>query len=290
LRRLFGRGQSTDSIGREAAVIAITSGKGGTGKSFVSTNMAVALSRAGRRVALVDCDFGLGNAHLLLGVNPRWTLQHVLDQQMAMDEVVISTSFGPSLVPAGSGISRLADLSDTDMLALATGLASLARRYDVLLLDTAAGISPQCLLTLMLAQHVVLVTNPEIAALTDAYALVKCMARQPARPAISVVINRAPRRGLGEVTFEKLANVSSRFASCEMRYLGEIPDDPAVTQRRLGQPPLVDSHPECEAARCIRGVIRELTAAADGLRPRRVGPRDGLVHRCRVHSATGRSR
>lgn len=284
LRRLFGgRGDAAPGV-REAAVIAITSGKGGTGKSFLATNLGVALSQIGRRVTIVDCDFGLGNAHLLLGVNPRITLQHVLGQQLAMSEVVMRTPYGPNLVPAGSGISRLADLSEHQLFLLAQGLGQLAQQSDVLVLDTAAGISPQCLFTLLLCCHVVLVTNPEIAALTDAYALIKCLARQHAHPTVSVIVNRVPRRGLGQLTFDKLANVSRRFAMCEIHYLGEIPDDPGVTQRRLGQPPLLVSDPDCEAARCVKSIIEKLQRFTSGLWPSRSSTPDGLMQRFRVHT------
>lgn len=279
LRRLFGRRPSA-LRGREAAVIAISSGKGGTGKSFVATNLAVALSRSGRRVLLVDCDFGLGTAHLLLGVNPRLTVQHLLNRQVTIEEVVVATPFGPDLVPAGSGISRLASLSPQEMLVVAESLASLAGAYDVVLLDTAAGISPQGLLTLLLSRQVVLVTNPEIAALTDAYALIKCLARQASPPDIGVIVNRVAARGMGVVTHRKLAHVSGRFVRYEPRYLGEIPDDPDVTQRRLGQPPLIASHPECGAARGIAEVVNALVAAGD-LHPTTGTSGSGLLHRFR---------
>jgi flagellar biosynthesis protein FlhG len=287
LRRLFGAGDPVTPKSGSGAAIAITSGKGGTGKSFVATNLAVAMSRCGDRVCIVDCDFGLGNAHLLLGVNPRVTLQHVLTRQVPIEEVVVSTPYGPSLVPAGSGISRLADMSEDEIFVLADGLERLAAANDALLLDTAAGISPQCLLTLMLTRHVVLVTNPEIAALTDAYALIKCLSRQPGRPEISVVINRVPRRGMGPVTFDKLSNVSLRFARCQIHYLGEIPDDSAVTQRRLGQPPLVASHPDCEAAKCIRDILEKLRGYTGGLHRCPLSPREGLVHRVRADGQAG---
>ena len=287
LRRLFGGGEPVAPGPGDAVVISVTSGKGGTGKSFVSSNLAVGMAQQGRKVALVDCDFGLGNAHLLLGVNPQATLQHVLTRRVPIHEVLVKTPYGPDLVPAGSGISRLADLAERDLVTLADALDRLSRSHDVLVLDTAAGISPQCLMTLLLTSHVVLVTNPEIAALTDAYALIKCLARQPSPPAISVIVNRVPRRGMGPVTFEKLANVSGRFARCQIHYLGEIPDDPAVTQRRLGQPPLVTSHPDCDAARCLHDIMDEMREFGGGMRPLPLIPRDGLMRRLRGHAARG---
>lgn len=283
LQRLFGGRGPVSPDPRGARLIAVSSGKGGTGKSFVATNLAVAMSRADGRVGIVDCDFGLGNAHLLLGVNPRVTLQHVLTRQVPVERALTQTEYGPSLLPAGSGISRLADLSEEEVFVLADALSRIAISHDALVLDTAAGISPQSLMTLLLTQHVVLVTNPEIAALTDAYALIKCLARQPERPTISVIVNRVPSAGMGAVTFDKLSNVSWRFARCEIHYLGEIPDDASVTQRRLGQAPLVSSDPDCETAQCIRNILDELRKFTGGLSPSQAASRDVLMRRCRAH-------
>lgn len=271
LGRLFGRlpGQASGTS-LQARVVAIASGKGGTGKSFLATNLAVAMADLGRRVALVDCDFSLGNAHLLLGVRPRWTVEHVLAGRACMSEVAVRTVFGPVLVPGGSGIPRLAELDAQDLVVLGAGMRDLAEAHDCVLLDTSAGISPQCLALLLAADRVVLVTNPEIAALTDAYAVVKCLSRRPRRPPISVVVNRVASRGQALRTFAKLADVAMRFSGCSLHYLGAVPEEPAVTPRRLGQAPLVASHPECEAACSIKEVLTRLVEVDGDLRPRRI--------------------
>ena len=251
---------------REGVVVAFASGKGGTGKSFLATNAAIALHAAGWRTALVDCDFGLANAHLLFGVNPRHSLQHLLHGGVPIDQVLAPTPYGPSLVAGGSGIASLAELGVGHMQALARALQWVATHHDVVLLDCAAGLSPQSLITVLAAQHVVVVTNPEIAALTDAYALVKCLARQASHPRVHLAVNRVAQPGLGEATYARLAEVSRRFAQCAIHYLGEVPEDPAVTHRRLGQPPLVSSAPTCATTLAVKAVVRGLatflTAAA----------------------------
>jgi flagellar biosynthesis protein FlhG len=261
LRRWFRRAPAADARAREGVVVAFASGKGGTGKSFLATNAAIALHASGHRVALVDCDFGLANAHLLFGVNPRYSLQHLLDGGVGVEQVLAPTPYGPSLVAGGSGIASLAELDAAHMQALARALQWVAARHDVVLLDCAAGLSPQSLITVLAAQHAVLVTNPEIAALTDAYALVKCLARQAAHPAVHVVVNRVAERGLGAATFARLEDVSRRFAACSLHYLGEVPEDPAVTQRRLGQPPLLCSAPGCATTNAVRAVVTALEAS-----------------------------
>ena len=269
LRRLLRLAGPLDvSRDREATVLAFASGKGGTGKSFLATNAAIALHRAGRRVAVVDCDFGLANAHLLFGVNPRLSMQHLLDGAASVQEVLTPTPYGPGLVAGGSGVSSLAELDARHMHVVARAVHWLASTHDAVLLDCPAGLAPQAMIMVLAAEHAVIVTNPEIAALTDAYALIKCLARQPSRPAIHLLVNRVTQPGLGKATFERLAEVSRRFAGCEIHYIGEVPEDPAVTHRRLGQPPLVVSHPECRTSLAIASMLKELESQTGGLVPR----------------------
>jgi flagellar biosynthesis protein FlhG len=258
LRRFLRRSGAGEAHEREAVVLAFASGKGGTGKSFLTTNAAIALHRAGKRVVVVDCDFGLANAHLLFGVNPRFSMQHLLDGVVSVEEALYSTPYGPGLVAGGSGISSLAELDARHMQVLAGALHGLAACHDYVLLDCPAGLAPQSMITVLAAQHVIIVTNPEIAALTDAYALIKCLARQPLRPVVHLAVNRVVKPGLGKVTFDRLAEVSRRFAACEIHYVGEIPEDSAVTHRRLGQPPLLSSLPECPTSQAIFSILHNL--------------------------------
>jgi flagellar biosynthesis protein FlhG len=258
LRRWFRRPAAEHAPAGEGVVVAFASGKGGTGKSFLATNAAIALHAHGRRTALVDCDFGLANAHLLFGVNPRYSLQHLLDGGVPIEHVVVRTPYGPSLVAGGSGIASLAELDVRHMETLARALRWLAATHDVVLLDCAAGLSAQSLITVLTAQHVVVVTNPEIAALTDAYALIKCLARQGAHPAVHVAVNRVTDPGLGRATFQRLEEVSRRFAGCPIHYLGEVPEDPAVTHRRLGQAPLLSSAPGCTTTKAVLAMVHGL--------------------------------
>ena len=136
----------------------------------------------------------------------------------------------------------------------------LAQRFDVVLIDGAAGLSPQSMITVLAAQHVVMVTNPEIAALTDAYAVIKCLARQAARPEVHVVVNRAPDPGLGAATFERLADVSGRFARLPIHYLGAVPEDPTVSHRRLGHAPLMAEQRGCETTEALELLVEGLEA------------------------------
>jgi len=281
LRRLLGRGPREELPPRvEAGVLAVASGKGGTGKSFFATSLAIELS--GRmRVALVDCDYGLGSDHLLLGTSPRATLRDVVAGRVRPAEALVRTPYGPLLLPGGSGVSAMVEMSDTELGVLAAALGDLAGSVDQMVLDLGAGISPQVVLTLLTAHQVVLVTNPDIAALTDAYALVKCLGRQAVRPPIGVVVNRVLPgvEAMGERTFAKLADVARRFSGYSLHYLGDVPEDSVVTQRRLGQSPLVASHPQCAVAAAIRNIAARLHEVGDGIGPTTASPSQDLTAR-----------
>lgn len=277
-RRLLGAPRREEGAPREALSIAIASGKGGTGKSFLTTSLAVVLEES-CRVALIDCDFGLACDHLLLGVKPKKTLQHVVSGGASLDDVRLTTPFGPDLIPGGSGTRQMANLSEDQLLTLAREFGALSRDEDVLLMDLGAGISPQSVLTMFAADHVILVTQREIAALTDAYAVIKCLAQLQREPQISVVVNRITEPGQGHPTFRKLAEVASRFVGLRLHYLGEIGEDPAVTQRRLGQPPLVVSDPLCPTSRAIHRILTRLREVIGPIQPRDIGDRGTLEQR-----------
>ncbi len=282
--RLFGRAQdSRPRSRREARTIAIASGKGGTGKSFLATSLGVVLCKQKRRVALVDCDFGLACDHLLLGVTPKRTLQHVLAGEATLQDIRLDTPSGPALVPGASGIRRMANLTDRELLVFGQNLAELASTEDVVLLDIGAGISPQTVLTILCADHVVLVTQAEIAALTDAYAVVKCLVQLKPDTSFSVVVNRVMTEGHGKQAFDKLAAVAERHAQSQLVYLGEIREDPTVTQRRLGQQPIVATTPRCRTSRAIHNIALRLEEVAGPLEPREITQERSLEARFREH-------
>ncbi|MEM7203440.1 MAG: P-loop NTPase [Planctomycetota bacterium] len=282
--RLFGSTPEPPRAPRlEALSLAIVSGKGGTGKSFLATNLAVLMHQALRRVAIVDCDFGLACDHLLLGLSPKLTLQDFVSGRVGMLDLCVESPPGPVLVPGAQGVRRMASLSDAELQRLGAGFAELAAAYDVLILDVGAGISPQNVLTMLCADHLVMVTEPEIAALTDAYAVIKCIAQLRERVAVSVVVNRVASPGMGEATYQKLAEVAQRYSGVSLTYLGEVAFDPKVTQRRLGQLPLVVTEPQDPISEAVRAVLRNLEGVTGPLAPRHVDAETGLEARFRRH-------
>ncbi|MBL8726944.1 MAG: P-loop NTPase [Planctomycetes bacterium] len=286
-RGLFGRLldnlRGSPTTGREAVSIAIASGKGGTGKSFLATSLAVLLHKAGKRTVLVDCDFGLACDHLLLGIKPTLTLQQLLSGQATLDQVLVTAPCGPRLLPGASGVRRMATPSDRDLLAFARELGVLASREDVMVLDLGAGIAPATVLTMLGADWIVLVTQPEIAALVDAYAVVKCVAQLNEHARFLVVVNRVGTPGRGEMAFQRLTEVARQHVGVELHYLGEIADDEAVTQHRLGQLPLVATDAEARTTRCLRTLVDRLQILCGGLQPREVPSDQGIEARFRQH-------
>ncbi len=284
--RLFGAQkpahQSTQRR-REAASFAIASGKGGTGKSFFATNLAILLSQRLKSVVLVDCDFGLACDHLLLGVTPEQTLQHFLASKTTVDELRVTTHEGLQLVPGGSGVMQMTDLDDRQLLMLGGMLGELAIDSDALVLDVGAGISPQNVLSLLAADLVILVTQPEIAALTDAYAVIKCCVQRNENMRFAVVVNRVMKEGHGQATFERLASVANKHVGVQLDYLGEIADDPQITQRRLNQLPVVLSDPDGATAVSMHAIADQLQKLMSPMGCRLVEAQQGLEARFREH-------
>lgn len=285
-RGLFGRLldglRGAPAARQEATSIAIASGKGGTGKSFLATSLAVLLHRT-RRTVLVDCDFGLACDHLLLGVKPALTLQQLLAGQCTLEQALVVSPCGPRLLPGASGVRRMATPSDKDLLAFARELGVLAQREETLLLDLGAGIAPATVLTMLAADWIVLVTQPEIAALVDAYAVVKCVVQIDKNARFLVLVNRVTTPGRGELAFQRLSEVSAQHAGVSLTYLGEIPDDEAVMQHRLGQLPLVATDPQARTSQALFAVAERLQQLAGGLRAREVPGDQGLEARFRQH-------
>ncbi len=285
-RGLFGRLldglRGAPATRTEAVSIAIASGKGGTGKSFLATSLAVLLHKL-RRTVLVDCDFGLACDHLLLGVKPTLTLQQLLSGQATLDQVLVTSPCGPRLLPGASGVRRMATPSDKDLLSFARELGTLAAREEVLVLDLGAGIAPATVLTMLGADWIVLVTQPEIAALVDAYAVVKCIAQLHEHAKFLVVVNRVGTPGRGELAFERLTEVARQHVGVQLVYLGEIPDDDAVMQHRLGQLPLVAIEPTAPTSVALAAMVQRLHQLTGGLRAREVASDQGIEARFRQH-------
>jgi len=241
-----------------ATVLAITSGKGGVGKTNVTVNVAIAMARLGLRVGVLDADFGLGNVDVLLGLTPRAHVGHVVAGERPLKDVVVRGPHGISIIPASSGLQSLTSLSRVERGRLLAALDLACRELDFLLIDTAAGISDNVMNMLGLAERVVLVTSLEPSAIVDAYALTKVLTGSDPAKEIGVVVNGAPTAADAGLAFRQLETATRRFLKRSLSYYGHIPNDPAVREAVLVQRAIIDHLPQSPASRCYRIVASRL--------------------------------
>lgn len=252
-------------------VIAVTGGKGGVGKTCVAVNLATALAGAGKRVLLLDGDLGLANVDVLLGITPRFTLEHVIAGQCTLEEAIMETSQGFKIIPAASGVARLSELSTNEHLGLVQAFSNLTTGLDVLIVDTAAGIADGVRQFCQASQQVLVVVRDEPASLTDAYALVKVLRRDHGMTRFRVLANMVQRAGDGEALFRKLERVTGRFLDVVIEYAGEIPEDPLIRQAIRRQRTVIEAFPSSNAAMSFK----KLAKVADTW-PKATGPRGNL--------------
>ncbi len=239
-------------------VVAVTSGKGGVGKTNIAVNLGVALARQGRRTALLDADMGLANVDILLGLQPRFNLSHVIAGDKSLDEILVAGPEGLQIVPAASGIQQMAELSPVEQAGLIRAFSELRLPLEVLLVDTAAGISATVVNFARACQEIVVVVCDEPTSLTDAYAFIKLLYRDYGLYQFQVLCNQVRSAEQGRQLFEKLYRVTDRYLDVTLRYLGAVPYDDAVRKAVQQQRPFVTAFPDSSAARAIRELARKI--------------------------------
>lgn len=245
-------------------VVAVTSGKGGVGKTFVSANLAAALAKRGLRVLVLDADLGLANLDVVLNLYPKVTLHDVFTGKAKLEDAIIKAPGGFSVLLAGSGMveySRLTPEVRDDFLRIMGGLVP---HYDIVLLDTGAGISDVVLFAVSLASEVIVVATPEPTSLTDAYATIKVLVGQQKRQTVRMVINQTARLGDGRAITVQLQQVLDRFVTTEpgrpikLVHMGDIPADPAVRQAIMRRQLLIQSTPGSPAAMAVTQLAQKI--------------------------------
>jgi flagellar biosynthesis protein FlhG len=252
------------AAGGGARIIAVTSGKGGVGKTFVSANLAAALTRRGQRVLVLDADLGLANLDVVLNLHPKITLHDVFTGKASLDDAIIQAPGGFSVLLAGSGMVEYSRLTPEVRNQFLNVIQAITPNYDVVLLDTGAGISDVVLFSISLASEVLIVATPEPTSLTDAYAAIKVLAMQQKRQHVRMIINQAARPGDGRAITSQLQQVLDRFVSTEsgraMRliHMGDIPADPSVRDAVMRRQLLLLQTPGCPAALAIAQLANKI--------------------------------
>ena len=233
-------------------VLSLTSGKGGVGKTCVSVNLAYWLSKAGAKVLLLDADLGLANVDIVLGLRPEFTLQHVLSGEKSISDILLDGPGGLRVLPAGSGVAEMADMSDEAKVMLFSELEALDEPFDYLIVDTGAGISRQVLYFNNSVQDIILVATPEPTSITDAYALMKVLSEQRKGYRFRILANMVENETEGKNVYRRLSTVSDKYLNVSTSYLGHVTSDPNVVQAIRQQKPLSVVFPKSPATRCLR--------------------------------------
>ena len=258
------------AVAPKATVLAITSGKGGVGKTFFSANLAAALARRGERVLVLDADLGLANLDVVLNLHPKITLHDVFTGKASLDEAILPAPGGFSVLLAGSGLVEYSRLTPHVREQLVEIIDRVAPRFDRILLDTGAGISDVVLHAISLADDVLVIATPEPTSMTDAYATIKLLATQQGRRVIRIVVNQVSSAGEGRTIRNQLQLVVDRFvaprldggagAAVALELQGEIPTDAAVREAVQRRTLLLDRLPGSRAALAVIDIAARMVA------------------------------
>jgi len=228
---------------RPVKVIAVTGGKGGVGKTTVSANLAVSIASQGRDVMLVDADLGLANVDVVLGLHTRFHLGHVVKGECSLEDAIVTGPHGLQIVPAASGIKRMANLSEAEQAGIIRAFSDLYHRVEVLIIDTAAGLHDSVLTFSQAAHHVVVVVCDEPASITDAYGLIKVLSREHGVQRFQILANQTRRSGEGPDLFQKISRVCDRFLNVTLEFAGSVPFDDYLRRAVQRQTAVVEAYP-----------------------------------------------
>lgn len=242
---------------RPVRVIAVTSGKGGVGKTNVSANLAVAMAKEGKEVLLLDADLGLANVDVLLGLQTGCNLSHVLNGQRSLEEIMVTGPAGLRIIPAASGVKSMVELSHAEHAGLVRAFSELSFNPDVLLIDTAAGISDSVITFSRAAHEVLVVVCDEPASITDAYAMIKLLHREHGLYRFRILANMVHSSQEGNVLYKKLLKVTDRFLDVALSYSGAIPYDEHLRRAVQRQRAVVDAYPRSKAALAFRKMAQK---------------------------------
>jgi flagellar biosynthesis protein FlhG len=242
---------------RPVRVMAVTSGKGGVGKTNVSVNLAVSMAQEGKEVLLLDADMGLANVDVMLGLHPPYNISHVIHGERSLEEVIVTGPNGLRVVPASSGLQHMAEMSAAQHAGVIRAFSELGHDLDALIIDTAAGISESVISYSRAAQEVIVVVCDEPASITDAYALIKLLNREYNLNRFRILANMVMSAQEGRGLFQKLTAVTDRYLDVAMDFMGAIPHDEYLRKAVQKQRAVVEAYPRSKAAMAFRKLAQK---------------------------------
>ena len=237
--------------------IAITSGKGGVGKTSIAANLGLAIAAQNKRVGIIDADLGLANIDVILKLKPRYNIEHVISGEKKLSEIFIRGPAGLTIIPAGSGRLSLANLPNLDRDRLIRELVQSTSNFDMMFIDTAAGISHNVVDFVLAAQEVIVITTPEPTAITDAYAMIKVISQRE-KTDIGIIVNMAYSSRQAQEIAERIIMAARRFINARAHFMGHILTDAAVSDAVSAQQPLIFKYPRSSAAQCINALASKI--------------------------------
>lgn len=251
--------KSPEPGSKSVRVISVTSGKGGVGKTNITANLAIALARLGRQVLIWDADLGLANIDILLGLNSRYNINHLLNGDKTLEEIIIEGPEGVKIMPASSGIQEMAALSEGQKVRLLNEFDHYNLDLDFLLIDTGAGVSSNVMYFNMAAQECIIVVTPEPTSITDAYALIKIMTTKYNEKSFKILMNLVSSAEEAKAIFTLLASVADKHLdSISLDYLGYIPRDEYIPESIKKQRALLDLYPSAESSKFFKDLAKRV--------------------------------
>ncbi len=240
-------------------IIAVTSGKGGVGKTNFAVNMAIAYAQLGKKVILIDGDLGMANVNVILNIVPQYNLMHVINKKKTMKEIIMDTEFGIKFIAGANGFSKIANLTVEELEYFANQFATLGNA-DIIIIDTGAGIANNVLQFVAAADEVFVLTTPEPTAITDAYGMIKIITTEIVERTVDIklIINRVHSADEGKRISERMINIVGQFLGYKVDYLGFVYEDPIVQASVIRQKPFIVVNPTSKPAVCLKHIVGKI--------------------------------